>query len=66
MKKKNYIIFFAIFILLCSCGKNNAKNGKKKNDSNINTENQKMEAEKYNSYVLLYNHLLQIDEYIGY
>ena len=66
MKKKNCIIFFVIFILLCSCGKNDAKNGKKKNDSNITTENQKMEAEKYNSYVLLYNHLLQIDEYIGY
>ena len=66
MKRKNYIIFFIIFILIFSCGKNKAKEEKEKNDVNIARENEKLEAEKYNGYVQLYNHLLQIDEYTGY
>ena len=66
MKRKNYIIFFIIFILLFSCGKSKAKEEKEKNDVNITRENEKLEAEKYNTYVQFYNHLLQIDEYIGY
>ena len=66
MKRKNYIIFFIIFILIFSCGKNKGKKEKEKNDVNIARENEKLEAEKYNGYVQFYNHLLQIDEYIGY
>ena len=66
MKRKNYIIFFIIFILIFSCGKNKSKEEKEKNDVNIARENEKLEAEKYNGYVQLYNHLLQIDEYTGY
>ena len=62
MKRKISIILFITLLILCSCGK---KENKKANQDNI-TENQKLEAEKYNNYVLLYNHLLQIDEYIGY
>ena len=62
MKRKISIILFITLLILCSCGK---KENKKANQDNI-TENQKLEAEKYNNYVLLYNHLLQKDEYIGY
>ena len=62
MKRKISIILFITLLILCSCGK---KENKKIDQVNI-TENQKLEAEKYNNYVLLYNHLLQIDEYIGY
>ena len=62
MKRKISIILFITLLILCSCEK---KENKKIDQVNI-TENQKKEAEKYNNYVLLYNHLLQIDEYIGY
>ena len=62
MKRKISIILFITLLILCSCEK---KENKKIDQNNI-TENQKKEAEKYNNYVLLYNHLLQIDEYIGY
>ena len=62
MKRKISIILFITLLILCSCEK---KENKKIDQNNI-TENQKLEAEKYNNYVLLYNHLLQIDEYIGY
>ena len=41
MKRKNYIIFFIIFILIFSCGKNKAKEEKEKNDVNIARENEK-------------------------
>ena len=43
MKRKNYIIFFIIFILIFSCGKNKAKEEKEKNDVNIARENEKLD-----------------------
>ena len=56
MKRKISIILFITLLILCSCGK---KENKKANQDNI-TENQKLEAEKYNRIII--QHYCNIDD----